>query len=76
MEVTKLIEDTNQVKPIIAALPYQIAVEDSNSETAEIYNPELQRTLSDKSRKSFSISRVNESICSLFQSKSDNQKAD
>lgn len=77
MNITKLIDTTKKVIPLLAALPYEISVEDGGAEAVLSYNPTIQRTFFASGKKDFSTSRFDESVGGVFsKSKSDTKKDD
>jgi hypothetical protein len=76
--ITKLIDETKNPKPLMAALLYEISVDSDGLETAISYNPELQiTTIAGSRRKDFSTSPESESVWNVFgTSKSDTKKDD
>jgi hypothetical protein len=72
MNIEKLRVKTDAVIPLMAALPYGIALE-PNADVEITYNPESQLTLF--AGRNFSTCRYDESV-GLLQSKSDTQKDD
>ena len=72
MIIQKRIDATPGIKPLIASLPYAIAVEDS--EPDPIYNPTIQ--LSVTSRGKGSTCRYEDSVQVWTDTKSDTKKDD
>jgi hypothetical protein len=73
MNIQKLTVNTNATIPLMAALPYGIAVEEPH-EAATTYDPESQLTRF--AGRNFSTCRNEESAGGFFQSKSDTSKDD
>lgn len=73
MKVSKMSIKTGSVIPLMAALPYEVAMERSQEGDIE-YDPESQ--LTHFAGRDFSTCRCDESAGGLFQSKSDTQKDD
>jgi len=75
MQVAKRIIETDAVIPVMAALPYEIAISDPEAENPFAYNPETQLTRF-AGRRDYCTCRVDESAGGLFSSKSDTKKDD
>lgn len=73
MHVEKLIEKSDKVIPVMAAIPYRISIDDEDEEGA-LYDPQTQRTLF--AGKGYCTCRRDESTGGFFSSKSDTKKDD
>lgn len=73
MNVTKLNINTDAVIPLIAALPYGVALDAPDYEPVD-YDARTQMTR--YAGRNFSTSRYDESAGGIFSSKSDTQKDD
>jgi len=75
MKINKIINNTDSIVPLIAALPIEFSVEGGGYESEISYNSKEQRTL--LSRGDYSTSREDESAWpALLTSKSDTKKDD
>jgi len=75
MIVTKATVADPAMLPFIAALPYRVIVDDNDTESGFTYNPETQISVF-AGRRDFSTCREDESVWSIFSSKSDTKKDD
>jgi hypothetical protein len=75
VQVTKRIIETEAVIPVMAALPYAIAISDPEMENPFNYNPQTQLTRF-AGRRDYCTCRVYESAGGYFSSKSDTKKDD
>jgi hypothetical protein len=75
VQVNKRIIETDAVIPLMAALPYAIAITDPETENPFTYNPETQLTRF-AGRRDYCTCRVDESAGGFFSSKSDTKKDD
>ncbi len=76
MHVLKLNLKTEGAMPLIAALPYAVAIDNESQDAGFAYNPRSQLATFAASR-DFSTSREDESIWGLFsKSRSDTKKDD
>lgn len=73
VRIEKLVDTTVRVVPLMAALPYRIALEHEPTDAEFEYMPALQRTIF--AGRGYSTSRYDESA-GVLSSKSDTQKDD
>jgi hypothetical protein len=76
MTVSAVIVETDDVIPLMAALPYEIAISDPDVTAQYEYDPHRQLTIFSKGPRDYSTSRCDESIWSIFETKSDTKKDD
>ncbi len=74
MKTVKLVDQTDVVMPVIAALPYSIVLEDNELMEEGNYNPELQLTTN--MGRDYSTSSSDDSAGGIFSSKRDTKKDD
>jgi hypothetical protein len=77
MTVSKVVDTSNNVVPLIAALPFEITIEreDAPFPSQESYDPGQQRTIY-AGKRDYSTSRENDSAGGLFSTKADTKKDD
>lgn len=75
MQVEKLLNNTNDVMPLIAALPYRISLDLEAPETG-VYDPAQQQTIHTMGKRDYSTSREDDSAGGWLSTKSDTKKDD
>ncbi len=75
MNATKLAIKTDAAIPLIAALPFALAISSAETGASFNYNPATQLATF-RSGRDFSTSREDESVARFFSSKSDTKKDD
>jgi len=75
MSIQPLVLETDAVIPVMAALPYAVAISDPEVEKPFTYDPQTQLTIY-AGRRDFSTCREDESVSRLFSTKSDTKKDD
>ena len=75
MHATKLHIKTDAAIPLIAALPFALAISGAETGASFDYNPDTQLTAF-RGGRDFSTSREDESVSTFFRSRSDTKKDD
>lgn len=76
MQVEKLLNNTNDVMPLIAALPYRISLDLEAPDTAVAYDPTQQQTICTMGKRDYSTCREDDSAGGWLSTKSDTKKDD
>jgi hypothetical protein len=74
MRTEKLVDQSDVVMPVIAALPFAISLTENEATDKGTYNPELQLTT--HSASGYSTSQEDDSAGGIFSTKRDTKKDD
>jgi hypothetical protein len=74
MQITKVTDTSTRVIPLIAALPFEIEVDDRKVAAPGIYDPDSQITI--RAGRDYSTCREDDSAGGIFSTKADTKKDD